>query len=248
MNLYQPKFTDIRNDLEIFIVSKEDPIYQEGRQIAKLMYRKVWGTENLVDSNEYAAVVFWQDSAIANVNIQLKRENNYLQSELFFEQEHWQPYFSLDKHGLAEVSGLAISEQIPSSLSRPVIMTLILGLRIMHYTLNIRLYTTVQHEFLIKILNKGLNLTFKVNELIKYPSQSIPQDRYWQQKKVPRIYYLDPYSDQCIKACDSYFYYLNYLGHKISFDSKITAKQVHYSQFWKLWNTEKMEQLQSASH
>ena len=233
-------FVDVLNyvdDFHIFIVSKQDPIYHEGRQIAKIMYNQVWGTENLLDNNDYGTVVFWKDSAIANINIQLRGQNNYLKSELFFQKEHWQPYFSLDEYALAEISGLAISDQLPSSLSRPVLMMLILGLRILRYSLNVRFYTTIQHDFLIKILNKNLNLAFQINELINCPGQTIPEDCYWQQKKRPKLYYLDTHNPQCINACDSYFYYLNFLGYRLSFHSQITENKVHYSQFWKSWNT-----------
>ncbi len=240
------KLEETQNDFQVFIVSRQNPIYWQGRKIAQLMYQQVWATEHLVDNNDYAAVVFWQGSIIANVNVQLRKENGYLKSELFFQKEHWQSYFNLDGYNLAEISGLAISDKIPSSLSRSALMMLILGLRILQYSLNIRFYTTVQHEFLIRILNQSLNLPFQVNEIITQPSKGIPQDKYWQRDKLPRIYYLDGHHEQSVKACDSYFYYLNLMGIKLGFSTLVPEKKLHYSRFWKFWDSAQMYQLQVA--
>lgn len=232
------------NDFQVFIVNKKDPIYLKGRHFVQQRYRKVWGTCNLVDSNDYATVVLCHGSVIANVNIQLNQENNYLNSELFFEKEHWRSDINLGTYDLAEVSGLAISDKIQPNISTPAFMMLILGLRILQYSLNIRYYTTVQHKFLVRILTKKLNLPFWTNNSIVNPSGNIPNDKYWQQEEKPRIYYLDCHNEQVVQACDSYFYYLNLMGIKVTFSPLVSKKKIHYSSFWQLWNSKEMCQLQ----
>ena len=218
--------------LKIFIVDKYDNLYKEGRDLAQQMYNKVWNTSNLIDANDYAVVIYCGNMIVGNVNIELGREGNLLKSEVFFEKQHWKNYLSASRTDLIEISGLCINDEIPNKLSRPVMMLLILGLQSLHNSLGIRYMTTVQHKYLIRILKKSLNLPFFRNEVLNVPLGSIPDDNYWKQDKMPSLYYVDGHSNEAIKACNSMFCYLNFLGFKISFESKINKSEISYSEFW----------------
>lgn len=114
-------------------------------------------------------------------------------------------------------------------------MALILGIRTLQALLNFRFYTTVQHEYLIRILQKSLNLPFFANEIITIPTK-VPNDNYWRRSKNPKIYYLDGRSDLVSRSCESYLYYLNLLGIETVFFQSIETNQINYSTFWKSWN------------
>jgi hypothetical protein len=206
--------------LRVEIVDKFDIIYQKGRNLAEQMYQKVWQTDRLIDNNDYGVVIFYDDSVIANVNIQLKQQNSLLKSEQFFCVKHWQKYLKIADSQIAEISGLAISDRLPNSFSRPVLMTLVLGLRTLLSALELRAYTTIQHKFLIRLLTKSLKLPFFINEIVTSPQIDVPDDNYWKREESPRIYYLDGFDPQAIRACNLFLYSLNLVGIETSFFNK----------------------------
>jgi hypothetical protein len=215
----QSNFVLLSNLLRIEIVPKNHPFYQQGRNLSQLMYRKIWQTENLIDDNDYAIVVFARNLVIANVNVQLKRPHILLKSEKFFHPQHWQNYLSVAESEIAEISGLAIEDRISSSLSRPVLMTLVLGLKILLSALELRAYTTIQHKFLIRILIKSLKLPFFINEMVTNPTIEVPNDNYWNMNEPPRIYYLDGLNSEAISACNSYWDFFERAKLKVLFNS-----------------------------
>jgi hypothetical protein len=218
--------------LRIEIVDKNDSIYLQGRKLAESMYKKVWQTEKLIDDNDYGVVVFYRNSIVANVNIQVRRQNSSLKSERFFQSKHWQEYLNVADSEMAEISGLAISDDIPSSLSRPVLMTLVLGLKLLLQGLNLKFYTTIQHKFLIRLLAKSLGLPFFINETIKVSPVSIPNDNYWRKAEMPRVYYLDGFAPQVTQACDRFLDYFKSTRIQTIFSSRIIKENINYIQLF----------------
>jgi hypothetical protein len=214
------------NLLRVEIVSKNHPFYQQGRNLSELMYRKIWQTENLIDDNDYAIVVFARDWVIASVNVQLKRPHILLKSEKFFHPLHWQNYLSVAESEIAEISGLAIEDRLPSSLSRPVLMAMILGLRMLLTSLDLKVYTTIQHKFLIRVLTKSLKLPFFINST--RPGNNVPDDNYWKREEPPRIYYLEGrvtgLNSEVSAACNSFWHYFEKANLKVLFTSRITGE------------------------
>lgn len=232
--------------LRVEIVNKTDKIYQQGRKLAEQMYEKVWQTDRLIDNNDYGVVIFYDDSVIANVNIQLKQQNMLLKSEQFFSPLHWQKYLNIADSQIAEISGLAISDRIPHSLSRPVLMTLVLGLRTLLYALELRAYTTIQHKFLIRILTQSLKLPFFINEIITTPQIEVPDDNYWKREEPPRIYYLDGFDPRAIKACNLFFYSLNLVGIETSFSTRFLQEKLPNLNIWDDFSPEYYNLLKTA--
>jgi hypothetical protein len=219
------------NTFKVYIVDRNHELYQQGRKLAQSMYHKVWQTENLLDNNDYGVVVFQRDSVIANVNIQLKHNNTLFKSEQFFARQHWHGYLNVKDSELAEISGLAISDQIPSSLSRSVLMTVVLGLRMLLNSLGLKAYITIQHQFLIRVLCKSLNLPFEVNKTITTPQINVPNDNYWNRKEAPKIYYFDNLNAQAIAACNSLIERLKIAGIKTKFFMKTIPVNRSYFSF-----------------
>ncbi|NJO94570.1 MAG: hypothetical protein HC820_10040 [Hydrococcus sp. RM1_1_31] len=210
------------------------------------MYKKVWQTEKLIDDNDYGVVVFYGNSVIANVNLQLRRENSPLKSEKFFQFKHWQEYLKVADSEIAEISGLAISDDIPNSLSRPVLMTLVLGLKILLQGLKLKAYTTIQHKFLIRLLAKSLGLPFFMNETVTTVQTNVPDDNYWKRAESPRVYYLDGFAPQAIQACDRFFDYFKSAGIQTIFNSRIVREKIGYSQLFKSHLAKNCQVLQVA--
>ncbi len=224
--------------MHIEIVAKGQKLYSRGRQLANQMYANIWGTRSLIDDNDFGIVVSFSGQVVGNVNLQIKHhESHLLHSEIFFTEQHWQQYLNITDSRLAEISGLCVSDAIPRFLSRPVIMGLVLGLHLLHNSLQIRYLTTIQHEYLIRILQKSLNLPFFRNEIITYPQGQIPDDNYWKRDKLPKIYYIDGFSTDCIKACASLFCYLNVAGYYTQIVSEKHSDDISYSSFWQAWNS-----------
>jgi hypothetical protein len=207
--------------LKVEIVPKNHPFYQQGRKLAQLMYRKIWQTENLIDDNDYAIVVFDGNCAIANVNIQLKHPQTLLKSEQFFSPKHWQSYLSVVESEIAEISGLAISDALASSLSRPVLMAMIIGLKMLLDVKHLKVYTTIQHKFLIRVLTQGLKLPFFINPI--RPGSDIPNDNYWRREEPPRIYYLEGKNREVSAACNSFWDFFERANLKILFNSRLAG-------------------------
>lgn len=184
----------------------------------------------MIDDNEYGIVVFDRDSVIANVNIQLKHPHTFLKSEKFFHPLHWQNYLSCAECEIAEISGLAIEDRIPSSFSRPVLMTLVLGLRTLLSVLELRVYTTIQHKFLIRLLTKSLKLPFFINEIVTNPTIEVPDDNYWRREESPRIYYLDGMNSDAIAACNSFWDYFEEANLRLLFNSRLGERTSEISQ------------------
>lgn len=200
--------------LRVEIVDKNHYLYQQGRELAQKMYQKVWQTENLIDDNDYAVIVYDRNFVIANVNVQLKHPQTLLKSEKFFANKHWQNYLEIKDSEIAEISGLAICDRIPRSKSRLVLMALVLGMQTLLNILKLKAYTTVQHKFLIRVLIKSLKLPFFINSIM--PGRDVPDDNYWKREEPPRIYYLDGLNSDAIAACNSFWHYFETANLKVN--------------------------------
>ena len=225
--------------LKVHLARKGDELYLRGRNVAENVYRQIWGTENLIDGNDYGVIVSQNGKVLGNLNIQLKRSGELLKSELFFGQKHWQNYTDVHYSETAEISALAIAQDAPKQLRRPTMMTLILGIHLICCLQNINFLVTVQHDYLIRILSKSLRLPFFRNEIKKIPQGKVPHDNYWIREKLPRLYYLAPNSIQTINACASYLNHLPMARIESSPFAEIRAECLSYSTFPQNWNREK---------
>jgi hypothetical protein len=241
-NLLQQAFSNcnsLADRMEIHLVDKNDIFYRKGRVLAEEVYRDVWKTENLIDGNDYAIVVSRNGAVVGNLNLQLRAGRKALKSELFFGTEHWSECFKGSSSCVAELSALALSQDLPSEIRRPIMMSLILGSQVLSRALNIQFYVTIQHEFLMRILTKSLQLPFFRNEKLTAPQGELPDDLYWNRGEFPRIFYLDTKDSEAINTCASFFSYLNVAGIQTSFLPRIKKSDLPFSTFWKNWYLEK---------
>ncbi|MDJ0632241.1 MAG: hypothetical protein QNJ34_03515 [Xenococcaceae cyanobacterium MO_188.B29] len=223
--------------LEVHLALKGTTLYNQGRSLAENVYRQIWGTENLLDGNDYAVVVCRNGKALGNLNIQFKHsEKSLLKSEVFFGERHWQDYKSSHHSKIAEISSLAMAQDIPKELRRPTMMTLILGIHLICCLEDINFLVTVQHDYLIRILSKSLRLPFFRNEIRRNPQGKVPNDNYWAREKSPRLYYLAPNNIQTINACASYLNYLPTTKIESSYFAGVRAGCLSYSTFPQNWN------------
>ena len=228
--------------LEVHLVHKGDIFYAKGRKLAENVYRQIWGTENLIDGNDYGIVVSHDGKVLGNMNIQLRKPEKLLKSESFFCREHWQQYFSATNTNIAEASALAIDRDTPTNLRRPIMMMLMTGLQTFCRLEGIKYLVTIQHDYLIRILTKSLHLPFFPNQMVKKPQAEIPQDSYWQREKLPSIYYSEPLGAGFTDACSSFFFYLSMSGIQTAFYPRVKKNnKLHFSTFRKNWEQGKAE-------
>ena len=221
-----------QTSIETHIVERGDIYYTKGRNLAKAVYNKVWNTENLVDGNDYAVVVACDGKVLGNINLQLKHNERPLKSEIFFDESHWESYFEITDSQIAEVSALAISDEAPANLRRPIMMMLIAGIQNLCRIKGITKVATVQHDYLIRILTKSLQLPFLKNEVLTIPTATVPDDDYWKRGKSPALYYLDIISFEVMNVCYSFLNYLNFSGIQTTFLPRIKVdEQPSYAVF-----------------
>ena len=222
--------------IETHLVEREDIFYTKGRNLAKAVYKDVWNTENLIDGNDYGIVVACNGEVLGNANIQLKKPGKLLKSESFFGKSHWQDYFDVLDSEIAEISALAVAQDAPAELRRPIMMMLITGIQNLCRIKGIHKIATVQHDYLARILTKSLHLPFFRNQGVKDPKSSIPNDDYWKRVKPPALYYLEPLKIEVIEACYSFLSYLNVAGMQTSFYPRVKPdEQQSYAAFSKNW-------------
>ena len=223
-----------QTSIETHIVERGDIYYTKGRNLAKAVYKEVWNTKNLVDGNDYAIVVACNGEVLGNVNIQLKHPGKLLKSEIFFGESHWESYFDVSSSEIAEISALAISQEAPTNLRRPIMMMLITGIQNLCRIKQISKVATVQHDYLIRILTKSLKLPFFKNCKVDMPTESIPNDDYWKRTKAPALYYLETMQSSIMETCYSFLSYLNFSGIQTTFLPRVkTEKQPSYAAFRK---------------
>lgn len=222
--------------IETHLVEREDIFYTKGRNLAKAVYKDVWNTENLVDGNDYGIVVAYNGEVLGNANIQLKKPGKLLKSETFFGESHWDAYFEARVSEIAEISALAVSQDAPADMRRPIMMMLITGIQNLCRIKGIKMIATVQHDYLARILTKSLHLPFFKNQAVKEPKSSVPNDDYWKRVKPPSLYYLEPLSLDVVDTCYSFLSYLNVSGIQTSFYPRVkSAQSMSYATFSKSW-------------
>lgn len=225
-------FQDVTAPLmEVHIVDINDIFYKKGRILAENVYRQVWNTENLIDGNDYAVVVSLQGEVIGNMNLQVKSSEKLLKSETFFGQEHWKDYFCDSDASIAELSALAISRSVSQEISQYTMMSLIAGMNNLCRLKNIKLLVTVQHQCLIRMLTKRLNLPFVKNPRVTIPQESVPDDDYWKTDKHPGLYYLNTLSSSAIESAYSILTYLTLTGIPTAFFPRVQKTDLCYSTF-----------------
>ena len=236
VNVNSEPQVNLQTSIDTHIVEREDIFYTKGRNLAKAVYKEVWKTENLVDGNDYGIVVVCDGKVLGNANIQLKKSGKLLKSEAFFGESHWVDYFETSDSEIAEISALAVSQDAPAEMRRPIMMMLITGIQNLCRIKGINRIATVQHDYLVRILTKSLHLPFFKNQKVKEPTSIIPNDDYWKRVKPPALYYLEPLKVDVIEACYSFLSYLNVVGIRTSFNSRVkTNERLSYSAFSKSW-------------
>jgi hypothetical protein len=118
-------------------------------------------------------------------------------------------------------------------------MMLILGTQILSRALDIQFYATIQHEFLMRILTKSLQLPFFCNEQLTMPQGHLPNDQYWNRGELPRLYYLNTKDSEAINTCASFFSYLHVAGIQTSFLPRVQKSDLSFSAFHKNWNIDR---------
>ncbi|KAF0191210.1 MAG: hypothetical protein FD165_1980 [Gammaproteobacteria bacterium] len=188
------------NKVQIHIVEPGTPLFQQGRALAKSAYYDIWGTKKMSDDYDAGIVIVADGEVVANLNIRLRDNHRLLPSERFFRPKHWQDYFDGNPLKVAEMCSLAVDKHCNGPVRAVAFAGLIIGSHIIANAHGLDLYTTVQRDFLIKRLQKAYQYKFIANEVIKEPCADVPDDRYWSQNPLPRLYYVYPQDMQTVMA------------------------------------------------
>ncbi len=234
--LNQPNQPNINNILsspiEVHLVDKNDVFYHKGRILAEDVYRQVWNTDNLIDGNDYAAVVVSNNTVIGNMNLQTRNSQKLLKSEVFFQTKHWENYLSIAPENIAELSGLSVSQELPLESRQLILMILILGASTISHSLEVDVWATVQRKALNRILAKRFRLSFISNTQILRPKKEVPKDKYWESSEMPQIHYLDLKKDQNINSFGLFYAYLHLQGIHLKFLPRFRSLSMPFSTFY----------------
>lgn len=209
--------------LTVNFVDRNHPLYKQGRDLAEIRYHHRWQTDDLPDRNDLAIVITLGEEVVGNVNLAIGKPDRLLQSELFFGKEHWQEKLGVcQKNQIAEVSALATSTDEKSNFNKSILKLLVLALQILCTILEIKYLTTIQHKALIQTLHGRYKLPFIENEEAQIITKNIPQDCYWSNENLPKLYYLEPLSEEVRLIVYGFLVDLNLMGidtsYKTSFD------------------------------
>ncbi|NJO93200.1 MAG: hypothetical protein HC820_00380 [Hydrococcus sp. RM1_1_31] len=169
--------------------------------MAQVAYSKHWQTANLIDGNDLGVVVLLNQQPVGNLNVQLKKDNLRLQSEVFFQPNHWKNFYN-GAEKIAELSALAIELERSHQMWPLILKALILGAHELCYLYHIKFLATIQRQLTVKIFSR-LGLPLVKNERVK-KSSNIPNDRYWTSKPFPALYYLNPFALKTIEQCEKF--------------------------------------------
>ncbi|ELR98202.1 hypothetical protein [Gloeocapsa sp. PCC 73106] len=219
--------------MDIHLVNQNDIFYKKGRTLANQVYNQVWGTEKLIDDNDYGIVITNQGEVVGNLNIQLKKEHKALKSEKFFGQKHWENCCNLSGENIFEISGLSIGKEVHQDLRQPILMLLMFSKYTLVRSLGKTFGVSVQRKALNRIITKHLHLPFFANPEITEVQGEVPQDAYWQDGEQPQLYYLDYTNPGTIESMNSYLFYLNSIGIQTSFMSRFHPQPTSYAKFRK---------------
>lgn len=209
--------------LIVNFVDRNHPLYGQGQSVSEKSYRDRWQIDRLRYRNDLAIVITLGKTVVGNVNLAIGKQNSLLQSELFFGEEHWSDNLGVcQKNQIAEVSALAISREASREFKQSILKLLVLALQSLCYTLKIQNLTTIQQKALIQTLHGRYKLPFIENEEARIITQNIPQNNYWSNENLPKLYYLNPLSEEVQLIVHNFFVYFNLMGidtsYKIFFD------------------------------
>lgn len=224
---------DSPSKMDIHLVNQNDIFYKKGRALANQVYNQVWGTEKLIDDNDYGIVITNQGEVVGNLNIELKKEDKPIKSEKFFGEKHWQCCCDVPNENIFEISGLSIGKDVHPELRQPILMLLMFSKYTLVRSLGKNFGVSVQRKALNRIITKHLHLPFFSNPEITQVQGEVPQDAYWQDGENPQLYYLDYTDPQTIESMNSYLFYLNSVGIQTSFMSRFHPQPTSYAQFRK---------------
>lgn len=220
--------------MEVHLVNKDDIFYQKGRNLANEVYQQVWGTEKLIDGNNYGIVISYKGQVIGNANLQIRQEHQPIKSEHFFGKEHWKAYVDVPYSRVVEMSSLSIAQDLEADLKQPVMMLLIFSTYTLARSLGITFCATIQRKALHRILTKHLHIPFFPNQKLTEIQGEVPNDKYWNSNETPHLYYLDLTAPETLESLNSCFFYINSLGIQTKFLSRFQEKNSSYAQFRKL--------------
>jgi len=219
--------------MDVHIVNQNDIFYKKGRILANEVYNQVWGTEKLIDDNDYAVVIMNQGKVVGNINIELKKEGKLIKSEKFFGEKHWECCSDVSSEEIFEISGLSISQDVDSELRQPILMLLVFAKYMLIRSLGRTLGVSIQRKALNRILIKQLHLPLYANPEINEIQGSVPNDNYWQDGENPHLYYLDYTDPQTVESMNSFLFYLNSIGIHTNFMSRFHGQPTTYAKFRK---------------
>mgnify|MGYP005838227085 CR=1 FL=1 len=225
--------TEFQTKMDVHLVNHNDIFYKKGRLLADEVYNRVWGTDKLIDDNDYGIVIINKGKVVGNLNIELKKEDKPIKSEKFFGTQHWGCCAEISNDEVFEISGLSISQDVPKELRQPILMLLMFSKYLLTRSLGKKFGVSVQRKALNRILIKHLHLPFYPNPEVKEIQGNVPQDNYWQDGEQPSLYYLDYTDAQTVESMNSYLFYLNSIGIQTNFMSRFHPQPTSYAKFRK---------------
>lgn len=219
--------------MDIHLVNQNDIFYKKGRLLANEVYNQVWGTQKLIDDNDYGIVITNRGEVVGNLNIELKKENKLLKSEKFFGEKHWGCCCNLADDQIFEISGLSIGKNVHPELRQPILMLLMFSKYTLARSLGRTFGVSVQRKALNRIITKHLHLPFFTNPVITEVEGEVPQDNYWQDGEQPQLHYLNYTNPETIESMNSFLFYFNSIGIQTNFMSRFHPQPTSYAQFRK---------------
>ena len=218
-----------RPNLSLVIDQSGSTAFDDGRHLAKAMYRKMWNTRSMSDDYDLCIVAYAGSQPAGNMNLQLRRHRDHLPSEHYFNVRHWLEFRQAHDHEVGEICGLAISDATTPRTRRIILGGLILGIQLAAMHARLSVVATIQRARLINRAITAYKYPFRRAQTATKNPAALPQDRYWQSGTGPGLYFVDARAPQTLNASTMLFSQLSDL--KIGFINNLSERPASFLRF-----------------
>jgi hypothetical protein len=168
--------------------AKGTELYNQGRELSKMLYLENWGAVLSIDINDFAFIVQnSKNEILANCGVSIRTKDKRLQCETIFGNDFWLIDQNLkSKKNFIEMTSLGIAGHTMSDKVVCLSMFL-LSTFLYSFTYDIDIIFGIEKSSLYNFMNNGLHIK---QHRVEVPILRSPDNLYWKDQDKPNIYYI----------------------------------------------------------
>lgn len=168
--------------------AKGTELYNQGRELSRLLYLQSWGAVLSIDPNDFGFIVQnSKNEILANCDLTIRTKDKSLQCETVFGNEFWVVDQDLkDKQNFIEMTSLGIAGHTMSD--KVVCLSLFLLSTFLYaFTYDIDIIFCIEKSSLYNFMNNALYIKLR---RVEVPILWSPDNLYWKDQDKPNVYYM----------------------------------------------------------